>query len=200
MNDSWETLPGETPIDDVSGLKVKGITTRKELALAEAKNIRKPTIKYLAVKPTPKKTPFDLAWSLKLHGEMFGEVWEWAGKVRQKELNLGVPFHQVTSELMQVFENLKYWEEHWEDVLEQAVHLHHQTVRIHPFLNGNGRWARMLSNIWLRLHDEPLVIWPSSMDAISEIRDEYIESIQTADQGTMQPLIDLHRRFQEQKG
>src|SRR6266851_437586 len=23
-------------------------------------------------------------------------------------------------------------------------------ARIHPFLNGNGRWSRMLANIWLK--------------------------------------------------
>ena len=43
----WETLPGETPIGDISGLKIKGITTRKQLSFAEAENILEATVKYL---------------------------------------------------------------------------------------------------------------------------------------------------------
>jgi len=38
--------PGETPIDDITGLKVSGISTRKELSFFEAANIRKPMVKY----------------------------------------------------------------------------------------------------------------------------------------------------------
>lgn len=40
----WTSLAGETPID-VSGLKRRGITTRAELNLAEAENIRKAVVK-----------------------------------------------------------------------------------------------------------------------------------------------------------
>src|SRR5437588_508267 len=40
-------IPGETPIDDISGLKAKGISLRKELNEVEAKNILKATVKYL---------------------------------------------------------------------------------------------------------------------------------------------------------
>ena len=43
----WGLLPGETPID-VSGLKRKGINTRAELNRAEAENIRKAVVKYVA--------------------------------------------------------------------------------------------------------------------------------------------------------
>ena len=75
----WQTLPGETPIDDISGLKVKGVTTRSELNKIEAENIRKAVVKYLAAKPSRRTAPFDLPWVLQLHREMFGDVWAWAG-------------------------------------------------------------------------------------------------------------------------
>ena len=32
-------IPGETPLDDVSGLRINGITTRAELSNCEARNI-----------------------------------------------------------------------------------------------------------------------------------------------------------------
>ena len=56
-----------------------------------------------------------------------------------------------------------------------AVHLHHRAVQIHPFLNGNGRWARLLANILLKLHKAPLTEWPEeAIGATSVIREEYL--------------------------
>lgn len=71
----WGDLPGETPID-VSGLKRKGIRTRAELNQAEAENIRKAVVKYLAAKPSRRSAPFTLSWSRRLHKQMFGDVWK----------------------------------------------------------------------------------------------------------------------------
>jgi hypothetical protein len=68
------TIPGETPIDDVSELKIKGITLRHELNEYEAKNILKAVIKYLAKKPSRRLAPFDLNWLRRLHREMLGAV------------------------------------------------------------------------------------------------------------------------------
>ena len=42
------------------------------------------------------------------------------------------------------------------DLSEQAVLLHHRAVQIHPFENGNGRWSRLLANIWLKKHAHPI--------------------------------------------
>ncbi len=46
----WPAIPGETPIDP-SGLRDRSITTRPELCRAEAMNIRKAYVKYLAAAP-----------------------------------------------------------------------------------------------------------------------------------------------------
>ncbi len=192
----WKFLPGETPIDDISGLKLTGITTRGQLSVAEAENILKATVKYLFGKLSRRAAPFHLRWCLRLHSEMFGEVWMWAGKPRRCDLNIGVAWHQVEIELHSMLEDLAYREEHWPDVLEQAVYLHHRAVQIHPFLNGNGRWSRMLANIWLRLHDRPITEWPEqTIGDVSPVRSEYLDAIKLADNGEMGPLIELHARF-----
>jgi Fic-DOC domain mobile mystery protein B len=200
MMEKWEFLPGETPLDDISGLKLKEVRTRKQLSLVEAQNVLKATVKYLAAKPNRRLAPFDLNWFLKLHGEMFGDVWEWAGKPRRIDLNIGVAWHQVELELHNLVNDLEYWEANWPDVLEQAVYLHHRAVHVHPFMNGNGRWARMLANIWLRLHDCEVTRWPEeAIGIVSPIRNEYLTAIQSADQGEMRLLLDLHRRFSERR-
>ncbi|HYW79243.1 MAG TPA: hypothetical protein VE890_06670, partial [Thermoguttaceae bacterium] len=78
MNQLWETIEGETPIDP-SHLKDRTIRTRVELNRAEAENIRKAVVKYLAGKPNRRLAPFDFSWFCHLHADMFCDVWKWAG-------------------------------------------------------------------------------------------------------------------------
>lgn len=47
--------------------------------------------------------------------------------------------------------NKTFWEQNKSfAVVEIAARIHHRAVQIHPFLNGNGRWSRMLVNIYLK--------------------------------------------------
>jgi Fic-DOC domain mobile mystery protein B len=186
---------GETPID-LSGLRLKTIGTRRELNRAEAKNIRKATVRYLAVKPTDRAAPFTLSWARRLHKQMFGDVWKWAGEFRKENVNLGCDWHQIQSQLQGLLDDLFYWKQHGVPVLDQAVRLHHRAVQIHPFPNGNGRWARMLGNIWLKRHGHPITTWPEgTIGETSVVRDEYLAAIRAADAGDEKPLLELHRRF-----
>ena len=192
----WQTLPGETPIDDISGLKVKGITTRSELNKVEAENIRKVVVKYLAAKPSRRAARFDLRWVLHLHLEMFGDVWTWAGRVRSSATNIGVAPRDIEVSLKNLMDELALWKRQGMDLLEQAVLLHHRAVHIHPFENGNGRWARLLANIWLRLHGHRLTEWPEeTIGTESVIRAEYIAAIKAADEGNYAPMMDLQKRL-----
>ena len=191
----WGFLPGETPID-VSGLKRKGINTRSELNRAEAENIRKAVVKYLAAKPSRRFAPFTLSWAKRLHKQMFGDVWKWAGEFRQENLNLGCDWHQVQMQLQALLDDLVFWEARGDALLEQAARLHHRAVEIHPFLNGNGRWARMLANIWLKRHGHAITEWPeAAIGSMSVIRDEYLMAIRASDEGDEGPLRALHQRF-----
>jgi fido (protein-threonine AMPylation protein) len=104
-----ESLPDETPLDDVSGLIPRNVKTRAQLNLAEAENILHALTKYLGGKLTPELAPFDLTWIYTLHREMFGKVWRWAGQIRTAPLNLGVPFHRIDADLYLLLEDLKYW-------------------------------------------------------------------------------------------
>ena len=79
----WRPIHGETPIDP-SGLRDRSITTRSELNRAEALNIMKAHLKYLAATPTKRMAPFDYTWLLRVHKEMYCDVWKWAGQPRQK--------------------------------------------------------------------------------------------------------------------
>ncbi len=193
----WAPIPDETPIDP-SGLKPRYrelISNRAELNIAEANNVRKALLKYLGAKPRRRTAPFDLKWAKKLHKEMFGDVWKWAGVFRTQNLNLDADSKQIENHVYSLLENLPCWNNL--EMVEQAARLHYEAVSIHPFLNGNGRWARLIANIWLKIHDHALTFWPD-VDigtAKSPVRGEYISALQAADHGDFEPLLELHRRF-----
>lgn len=193
---TWPSLPGETPID-ISGLIPKGVITRAALNDLEAENIRAATVRYLAAKPSRRQAPFTLAWCLKLHEQMFGKVWRWAGTARTTELNLGVPVHRIRTDLQSLLDDAAYWRDNEVfDVVEQASRLHHRVVYIHPFANGNGRWSRLLANIWLKRAGAPVIAWPEeTIGGESIIRQAYLAAIRLADDGEYGPLVELHRRY-----
>ncbi len=191
-----DSLPGATPID-LSGLKNRALVrNRADLADAEALNINRSFLKYLAAPPSPRAAPFDYAWFLKLHAEMFGDVWTWAGVIRRIDLNLGVPPVEITERLAALSSDLHSWSGFGHALETQATWLHHKAVQVHPFENGNGRWARLLANIWLKQHGASIVAWPDAVLGIaSEIRGEYLRAVRAADGGDYALLGELHRRF-----
>ncbi len=55
---------GETPLDDISGLRVEGITTRCELDEVEADNILEAFLKYTISASYPRKRSSDMNTSI----------------------------------------------------------------------------------------------------------------------------------------
>lgn len=201
--DAWPSILGETPLPDRSGLRVKTIQTRDQLNEAEFSNIGLAVAKYLARRPTGRMAPFTLRWVLRLHKEMLGQVWIWAGKPRQTDVtNYGCPPWQIETKLQELLDDLRCWDGYGMEIVEQAARLHYRAVKIHPFLNGNGRWARLLSAIWQKRHDSPLTYWPEQDISAegSSTRGIYLESLRQADIGDYAPLIALHRQFTQPIG
>ncbi len=192
----FEAVQDETNFDP-SGLKDKGIRTREQASAAEARNIAKVVLKYLVVRPTSRSARFNYEWFIKLHEEMFCDVWERAGAIRKKDINLGVKFFTIREHLHNLVEDFAAWQQSKTPLLTQAAMLHHKAVLIHPFPNGNGRWSRMLANIWLKQNRHPLILWPETdiIGAASTIRAEYIATIRQADGGNYEPLEQLQSRF-----
>lgn len=195
----WENIPDETPIDDVSGLLVEGIGTRRQLNQAEAENITVAATKYLVGRLSKEDAPFTFDWLFELHKEMFGQVWAWAGKPRTCDLNIGSKFYDIEARVLDLAETIPFWGKGPYSPIEDATLLHYRAVKIHPFLNGNGRWSRMLSNIWLRKHGALPCGRNPQMGETSPIRTAYIEAIKAADRNDLAPLVELHRQYQ-QKG
>ena len=189
----------DTPFDG-SGLKIKSIKTRRQLNEAEFESILRVTEKYLLSKPSHKLAPFTFGWLLELHREMLGSIWSWAGDIRTTRKNIGVSPEIVTAELGVIaIESEKRHGETGELVIATAAEFHHRAVWVHPFEDGNGRWARLLANIWLMQHNQPVTLWPATnlRDTESPIRGEYIAAMKQADLRNYGPLIELHKKFSE---
>lgn len=197
MIDSTKPINDATPLDDTSGLKLSNgkVYSLSDIYIAEANNIALATIKYLAAPPSKKLAPFSYEWLLKLHQEMFGNVWDWAGKFRQVELSIGIKAYQVPTALKELANDIVFWDEHKTfDIYETAARIHHRAVQIHPYKNGNGRYSRMLANIYLRQNGSMPVKWQEDLLSKENLkRSEYIQALKAADEGDYLNLVEMHR-------
>jgi len=192
-----ELPPGSTPLTDeeFEGLLPRFITTRKDLIDAESKNNTEANKKYLLSK-RKKSFRFELIDLFRIHKEMFGHVWSWAGKKRKTNKNIGVDKAQIDIEVKKLTDDLDYWLVHKMDTIEISARLHHRLVTIHPFNDGNGRWARLVVNLFLKEHMNSIIRFPESdLLLMTEIRNRFIRTLRAADKLEYGPLIEFHREF-----
>jgi Fic-DOC domain mobile mystery protein B len=131
----------------------------------------------------------------RLHREMFGQVWEWAGVWRKHDPNIGVPAHEIQPELKKLQDDLAVWLEGSNRMsnLEIIARFHHRLVQIHPFSNGNGRWGRLVVDALARRRLElGTITWATGDDELrdseSKGRQQYIAAIKAADRGDIEIL------------
>lgn len=182
---------GQTPLDDISGL-LGDVKNRQELNDLEFKNNVAAYKKYLLKKLTEKSAPFNYEWLMKIHKDMFGKVWRWAGVPRNSDLNIGVPKERIGAEIHKLFYDLGQWEKQKDQPLEIAAKIHHRLTLIHPFVNGNGRWARMVANLYLHKKKLPIVEWPVDQKIF---RPQYLKALKAADDGDHSLFLDLHHEY-----
>src|SRR3974390_3044379 len=147
--------PGATPLsdEDLRGLKLASITTQGELNEAEAQNILRGQAWARRSRISTLPGMLSDEYLLRLHKQMFGDVWKWAGKFREHETNIGVAPHRIRTDLRQLYEEVRGWLEFRTYPSDEiANRLHYRVVTIHPFPNGNGRHARMLAHVTMVRH------------------------------------------------
>ena len=69
--------------------------------------------------------------------------------------------------------------------VETAAFLHHRFVEIHPFTDGTGRVARLLSNLYLIAKGYPPVV------IMTQDRGKYYQCLRAADAGDLAPFTDF---------
>jgi len=197
MGIKLEYLDGQTPIDEneKDGLLQKSITTQGELNEHEQLNIEK-AIEWIIQNNFNQETILSEGFIKKVHEEMFDKVWEWAGKFRKSEKNIGVEWIKIGVELKYLFDDTKYWIKNKTFFPDEiAIRFKHRLVNIHCFPNGNGRHSRLMADIIIEsIFKKSIFTWNhSSMVKADESRKKYIEAIKKADKGDIIPLIKFAR-------
>ena len=191
-----ETQPtGATPGDDTSGLILTQLTSRADRNAAESDAISLAYNKYVFEARRKKKgTPWLTEDFLcRVHRDMFGSIWEWAGTFRTDTLNIGVDPKLIPEQIRLLCDDFRYWDSPASTmpVLEVAARLQNRLTKIHPFRNGNGRHARLITDIFFYSREHPLPEWPQThlMSEGHQIRERYIAAMKKADQGEFSDLI-----------
>lgn len=177
--------------DEADGLLPKHITTQKQLNEWEQMNILQ-CEKWISRQNFKINEVLTIDFIKKLHHKMLGDTWRWAGKLRQSDKNIGVYWLEIPVNIMNLIGDIEYQlTHHIYPCDELAARFHHRLVSIHPFANGNGRHARMMTDILLLSQGEKRFSWGSqtSLNKTSVIRDEYIQSLRKADKGDYSLLL-----------
>ncbi len=190
---------GATPLtdEDIDGLIPTFVATRADLNLAEQANIETATLWALGRRVASTDRLLTIDFADRVHRRMFGDVWRWAGRHRTRMTNIGVEPHQITTQMKLLFDDARYWhDQSTYQPAERAVRFHHRLVFVHPYRNGNGRHARFVADLYLRLNGEPTLTWgaETSIEIDSTARRNYITALQAADRGDIEPLRDFAQR------
>lgn len=185
---------GATPLDpdEMEGLKHPHIETRGELDQLEQQNIQD-GYKWLS-RQRKYKTFVNEDFIKTLHKMLLGKVWSWAGQFRLSEKNIGIDPIHIPVELRNLLDDVKAWLEYgtyeWE---EFAARLHHRLVKIHLFANGNGRHARIFTDVILEkdMGVAPINWGANSLSGDGEHREKYITALRAADRNDYKLLIEF---------
>jgi Fic-DOC domain mobile mystery protein B len=198
MTDLFQEPEDATPLDpDLrKDLLQTWITNRSDLNEAEQENILKGSAWARRSRGTPKATDILTDNFVRtLHGQMFGEVWRWAGSYRQNELSIGIDPHLVPAAMPDLLGNVRFWIENKTFPADEiAVRLHHGLTHIHGFPNGNGRHAREMADLLIeRLGGEAFTWGSGSLQNTGALRRKYVTALKAADGHDMAPLMEFVR-------
>ncbi len=191
----FEYPSGATPLDpnEIDGLIPSHISTQSELNEWEANNILKAE-NWLFSK-TSHGNFLTIDFVKLLHKKMFDETWTWAGQFRSTERNIGVQPYKIASDLNDLLEDVRC------QIINQsfpfdeiAYRFHHRLVVIHPFPNGNGRHARLMTDLLLAQAGQPRFTWGrQKLESEGPIRKQYISALKKADRHDYSALAEFVR-------
>lgn len=182
-----------TPLtaEEREGLIPSYVTLRRELNEAEQANI----LEAEQWAFSRKRNVLDERFLTDLHKRMFGRVWRWAGKFRHTERNVGVDPYRIAIDLRKLLDDSRYWIEHNTYPLDEiSARFHHRLVYIHPFPNGNGRHARLATDLLLVALGQSRFSWgQTSLVNPGETRHAYVVALRAADGRDIRPLLEFVR-------
>jgi Fic-DOC domain mobile mystery protein B len=129
--------------------------------------------------------PLEEPYIRELHRRMFDNVWKWAGTYRKHELNIGCDPREILQRIPQLLGNVRFWLDHKTFPVDEClIRFHHQLVsKIHPFPNGNGRHARLITDVVAVRFGLPEFTWGAGKDLVAEggARTRYLVALRALD-------------------
>ena len=187
---------GQTPIDEDEkrGLKVRSISTMRELNEFEQQNIEE-AMQWAHGRSFRVEQVLSADFIQNVHKRMFKNVWNWAGQFRTSNKNIGAPYYEIRQKLQTLIADCKHWIEYKIFPPDEiAVRFKHQLVSIHLFPNGNGRHSRLMGEILLKaLDDNQSLSWGLKSLRQGEARKIYLEALRKADNGDIDALLAFSR-------
>jgi Fic family protein len=168
------TLP-ETKLVLEEGITIGGKSLREHL---EATNNARAFD--LMENMAKKKKKIDHVVIQQIHEVVTGGIIEDAGKYRTRNVRITgaaktpPDWSKVTGLMDELIEKIAQNKRH---PVEVAALLHHGFIRIHPFIDGNGRMARLLTNLYLIARGYPPIVLKI------EDRGKYYRFLRAADAG-----------------
>lgn len=187
---------GNTPLSaEEQADLIPNLATKEELNEWERENILEAYAWALAANNLRRNDPLVEPYVRNLHRRMFDQTWRWAGVYRSSEKNIGVPHHEIRERLAGLLGDAHYWLEHGTYAADElAVRFHHRLVVIHPFANGNGRHARLMSDVLVQRLGRPVFTWGAAdLARAGDFRRHYVEALQAADGNDLEPLLAFAR-------
>lgn len=186
----FKCVEGATPLnqDETYNLLAKHLTTQKELDEWEQWNILQAEQWAFQYK---RQDILTIRFAKALHKKMFDQTWKWAGQFRTTQTNIGVPSTNITGHLLYLLDDVIYQLEHQTyPIREIAARLHHRLVYVHPYPNGNGRFARLFVDVLLINYKQRRFTWgKDNLAQIGETRKQYLEALKAADMSDYKKLF-----------
>jgi Fic family protein len=173
----------ETKLVLEEGLTIGGKSLREHL---EASNNAKAFDRMEEL--AKKKCAIDHVTIQEIHEIVTRGILEDAGRYRTRNVRIAgaaktpPDWSKIIKLMDELIEEITESKEH---PIETASFLHHRFVEIHPFSDGNGRVARLLTNLYLMARDYPPVVLKK------EDRGKYYKSLRAADAGNLVPFANF---------
>src|SRR3990167_733348 len=191
----FEYAPGATPLnqDEIDELIPLHITNHNQLNEWEAANILKAEDWLLTTRYSNKFLTIDFVKLL--HKKMFEDTWKWAGLFRKTEKNIGVTPSIISAELKILLDDVAYQLINNSYLIDEiAYRFHHRLVAIHQFPNGNGRHARLMTDLFLIQTGQSRFTWgKQKLETEGPIRKQYINALRSADRQNYTALAEFVR-------
>lgn len=110
--------------------------------------------------------------------------------------NIGVEWSSIPACLANLLGDTSYWIEHETYSADEiAARFHHRMVYIHLFHNGNGRHARLITDVLLTdvLECDPFTWGSGDLATAGNARQDYITALKAADDHDYSLLVNFVR-------